>query len=637
MPLLLVIAMSKSVLSPDGHWLWTGEEWVPAPPKAPPNAVENAIEEIEEIAEKNNISVQELKETATHFDLNQDKSLSQYELQLAAMSLTTPHTPSVPTSPHISPNNLIDKSQKSKKRIQFAISVVIILLFAGTSYWILSPSTSPLESIRDSDGDGFEDSGDLFPEDSNEWWDFDGDGIGDNADLDDDNDGYSDLDERENCGLISYSITSNLSTPPDFDNDYICDFLDFDDDNDGFNDDVDAFPFDSSEWNDYDLDGIGDNSDQDDDGDGVLDVNDFNDLADVGLSLTIDTFQVITQMDYFDDYTELYICVYLDSVSLGCGPDNGNQYWSLQTDILYGPMGMEIYSNINETQQFQWLQLCAWDSDAFDDDRIDIDPSADYNCLGELIDISNELNTNNSFSGSGVGDNAGWDGEITATYQLIDMRFQRFNTFEWDYDGKDFSIELQLDYSTYSYFRNLDHSVVGSTAEERYSKYPTPSEDYVIQLAEELESLAIQNGYTSSLEIAEFVYAFVGDIQYVLDIEGSGQSNYPKYSIEMLWEASGDCEDAAILYTSLIEAIDYDAMFMRGLVKQSEDEDWGGHAWAVVSIPGEDNLGTYWYGDGAKSQTKFYFVETTAYYDGTSHIGWDPWYDIDDESYYDVE
>ena len=34
------------------------------------------------------------------------------------------------------------------------------------------------------------------------------------------------------------------------------------------NDDIDAFPFDSSEWNDYDLDGIGDNADQDDDGTG---------------------------------------------------------------------------------------------------------------------------------------------------------------------------------------------------------------------------------------------------------------------------------------------------------------------------------------------------------------------------------
>ena len=629
--------MSKSVLSPDGNWLWTGEEWVPAPPKTPPNAVENAIEEIEEISEQNNISVQELKETATHFDLNQDQSLSQYELQLAAMSLTTPPTPLLPTSPYINQNNLIDNSQKNKKRIQFAISAVIILLFAGTSYWILSPSTSPLESIKDSDGDGFEDSVDLFPEDFSEWWDFDGDGIGDNADLDDDNDGYSDLDERENCGTVAYSITSDTSTPPDFDSDKICDFLDLDDDNDGYSDDVDVFPFDSSEWNDYDLDGIGDNDDQDDDGDGVLDVNDFNDIADVGLSLTIDTFKVITQMDYFDDYTELYICVYLDSVSLGCGPDTSSQYWSLQTDILYEPMGMEIYSNVNETQQFQWLQLCAWDSDAFDDDRVDIDPSADYSCLGELIDISGDLNTNNSFSGSGVGDNAGWDGEITATYQLIDMRFQRFNTFIWDYDGNDFSIELQLDYSIYSQHRILDHSAGGVYQPETYGKFSTPSEQYVIDIALDLKNMAESNGYTTSLEIAEFIYAFVGDIQYVLDIDGSGENDYPKYPIEMLWEASGDCEDAAILYISLIEAVNYDAMIVTGFVKQSSDEDWGGHAWAVVSIPGEDNLGTYWYGDGDKSQTKFYFVETTAYYDGSSGIGNNPWYDIDDESYYDVE
>ena len=75
--------------------MWTGEEWVPAPPKTPPNAVENAIEEIEQIA-----YLLELKETATNFDLNRDQNLSQYELQLAAMSLTTPPTPSV--SPYIS-------------------------------------------------------------------------------------------------------------------------------------------------------------------------------------------------------------------------------------------------------------------------------------------------------------------------------------------------------------------------------------------------------------------------------------------------------------------------------------------------------------------------------------------------------
>ena len=126
-------------------------------------------------------------------------------------------------------------------------------------------------------------------------------------------------------------------------------------------------------------------------------------------------------------------CIYalLDSQSIGCGPDSkpvlviGNGYFVRANG--------DGNTNVNETKQLQWLQLCAWDSDAFDDDRIDISPSSDYNCLSEQIDISSDLNTNVSFSGSGVGDNAGWDGEITATYQLIDMRFQRFNTFQWDY------------------------------------------------------------------------------------------------------------------------------------------------------------------------------------------------------------
>jgi len=44
----------------------------------------------------------------------------------------------------------------------------------------------------DGDGDGINDSEDLFPNDPAEWQDSDNDGIGDNADPDDDNDGLSD-------------------------------------------------------------------------------------------------------------------------------------------------------------------------------------------------------------------------------------------------------------------------------------------------------------------------------------------------------------------------------------------------------------------------------------------------------------
>jgi hypothetical protein len=60
-------------------------------------------------------------------------------------------------------------------------------IFALVSILILLCATAGcLESVktraRDSDGDGYADSKDAFPDDSNEWSDFDGDGVGDNSD-----------------------------------------------------------------------------------------------------------------------------------------------------------------------------------------------------------------------------------------------------------------------------------------------------------------------------------------------------------------------------------------------------------------------------------------------------------------------
>jgi|GEM_PF-155861 len=49
-----------------------------------------------------------------------------------------------------------------------------------------------MTSLGDSDGDGYPDGSDAFPNDPNEWLDTDSDGIGNNADPDDDNDGMPD-------------------------------------------------------------------------------------------------------------------------------------------------------------------------------------------------------------------------------------------------------------------------------------------------------------------------------------------------------------------------------------------------------------------------------------------------------------
>ncbi|MCG7496977.1 hypothetical protein MHO82_08880 [Vibrio sp. Of7-15] len=117
----------------------------------------------------------------------------------------------------------------------------------------------------DTDNDGVADTDDKFPNDASEWLDSDEDGSGDNTDTDDDNDGVEDdadempFDENES---------------KDSDQDGLGDNADLDDDNDGSLDTEDAFPNDGSEYLDTDGDGTGNNKDTDDDGDNVADVDD---------------------------------------------------------------------------------------------------------------------------------------------------------------------------------------------------------------------------------------------------------------------------------------------------------------------------------------------------------------------------
>ena len=73
--------------------------------------------------------------------------------------------------------------------------------------------TAPDVPLSDRDDDGVPDEDDVFPDDPNEWEDTDADGTGNNADLDDDNDGLTDIEERE------YGADCMLSNPIQYDTD----------------------------------------------------------------------------------------------------------------------------------------------------------------------------------------------------------------------------------------------------------------------------------------------------------------------------------------------------------------------------------------------------------------------------------
>ena len=119
-------------------------------------------------------------------------------------------------------------SKSILKTVVPSFLIVTSLLFV-----ILSPSLSPIQSIKDSDGDGYADDIDVFDSNPREWFDTDGDGLGNNQDDCPEQFGDSTID-RIGC--------------QDFDSD-------------GYSDLNDSFPLDPSEWLDSDGDGWGDNQD----------------------------------------------------------------------------------------------------------------------------------------------------------------------------------------------------------------------------------------------------------------------------------------------------------------------------------------------------------------------------------------
>lgn len=163
----------------------------------------------------------------------------------------------------------------SKSKIAAFILINAICFHSHSALAVACPVSAP---VNDADGDGYDDSFDIFPNDITEWYDTDLDGIGNNADTDDDGDGIADNIDDNNDGdpVVDFHdpFPEDATRWLDFDGDCLDDNEDTDDDNDGTLDIFDAFPLNASEFEDTDSDGIGDIADNDDDDDGVIDIYD---------------------------------------------------------------------------------------------------------------------------------------------------------------------------------------------------------------------------------------------------------------------------------------------------------------------------------------------------------------------------
>jgi hypothetical protein len=113
-----------------------------------------------------------------------------------------------------------------------------------------------------------------------------------------------------------------------------------------------------------------------------------------------------------------------------------------------------------------------------------------------------------------------------------------------------------------------------------------------------LDDEAERNGITGDREKVEFLIDFVQNLPYVPDDVSAGVNEYPKYMLETVTEAGGDCEDSSILLASLLNS----SPFGYGTVLLSLP----GHM-AVGVKGGEDVEGSYYEYEGAR----YFYVETT--------------------------
>lgn len=500
----------------------------------------------------------------------------------------------------------------------------------------------------DDDNDGMHDNLDNCPKGVMEWTvltvDIDEDGCRDiDEDVDDDNDGVNDSEDLYPLNPLEWADSDSDSYPDNSDA-FPFDPTEWSDyDGDGTGDNSDVFPLDGTEWSDHDLDGIGDNADLDDDNDGTPDTIDVDDFRDAAIVLSLDSIIIFQDMD-FEDISELYLCIFLNGESIDCTYYTNGLFITNYIDIQADELRQLFYDytlDLDETQRYHTIRVEAFDDDALFDDEIDINPDPDKDAF-EFIFDSLTMFDNMSILADGREDSSNDDnGALNVSIHPFDMASQSIFDFYWDFDSNQYHLETVLNYTTYSYYRSLDHSIDWSNAENyedvipQYARFATPDAPYVQELALELKNMSIQSGYTTNIEIAEFIYSFVGAIPYQYDLDSEGNTTEkPKYPIEMLFENGGDCEDASALYISLVESLGYDAALMLGQVKSSEDDEWGGHAWAVINMPA--GTGDGYYGEDDKASVFYYFVETTGYYDGSSSIGQNPWYLVDYATFYDV-
>lgn len=441
----------------------------------------------------------------------------------------------------------------------------------------------------------FDSNGGIFSDDAENFVDTDDDGVPDDKDafifdpaasVDTDGDGYPD---RWNPGKTQQD--SNSDPPLELD-EFAYDPNEWKDtDRDKVGDNSDVFPNDPNEWSDLDKDGIGDNAD-------------INPLVDLKIDIKLEKIKVTSRVDLLR-WAQIYFEVHIDGTKIET-LDNNGKYWKVllnqEKKISHEVITYDIPDKTEEP--FCEIEIIMYDNDLFtSDDVVDINNKGSEESLILTLDKTENTISSNDLT---IGRQAMlWYNISLPVSETPDIKMYN-RTYRWNFNGKPVKLSMSIPVNTYKNY--LDSKVDRSPQsnihpDDAMRAFVTSNEKVINDLASDLKSYA--KNY-DSVTTANFILRFVqGSIVYRLDNVSKGPIEYWRFPVETLVDRQGDCEDTAVLYAAIMEALNYEAALI--FCSWEEDGEKVGHL--AVGIHLEGDHGDYVEDSAGK---KYYFCETTA-------------------------
>ncbi|MDD1746442.1 MAG: hypothetical protein LUQ16_01625 [Methanomassiliicoccales archaeon] len=373
-----------------------------------------------------------------------------------------------------------------------------------------------------------------------------------------------------------------------------------DTDGDRYTDAEDVFPTDPTEWADANQNGIGDNSESyptDADDDGYNDLVDLKDGVDVGILVEIKSAKVIDDVDLVTGVAQVYFNVKINERQEARIDDAGYPYL-FEVGSFY-QIGKSLRFNVDDNRRYTKISISMVDEDyTSQDDMVDIDGvNPGDRTMDVMFDLVNGTwygdDTTRLADGSLDGSASSDDDDGALSYDLSVTSLSGLKTYRWSYGNDDFEMQLNLSARQYYQLKYSDVERWPSTYEEARA-FVTVTDPSVLEVASELDGMASALGL-SPLERANFALSFVQGIDYSFDNVSAGANEYWRFPLETLYDQTGDCEDTSILYASITEAMDYDAVLLL----------LPGHMAVGLSCPGADG------GHIELGGVDYYYCETT--------------------------